>query len=44
MTKEKLYIEISLLINKTLYDQQTINYQEYLIAEEILLNKINTIS
>ncbi len=44
MTKEKLYTEISLLINKTLYDQQTINYQEYLIAEEILLNKINTIS
>lgn len=44
MTKEKLYIEISLLINKTLYDQQTINYQEYLIAEEILLNKLKTIS
>ena len=44
MAKEKLYTEISLLINKTLYDQQTINYQEYLIAEEILLNKINTIS
>ena len=44
MTKEKLYTEISLLINKTLYDQQKINYQEYLIAEEILLNKINTIS
>ena len=44
MTKEKLYTEISLLINKALYDQQKINYQEYLIAEEILLNKINTIS
>ena len=44
MTKEKLYTEISLLINKTLYDQQTINYQEYLIAEEILLNKLKTIS
>ena len=44
MTKETLYIEISLLINKTLYDQQTINYQEYLIAEEILLNKLKYIS
>lgn len=44
MTKEKLYTEISLLINKTLYDQQKINYQEYLIAEEILLNKLKTIS
>lgn len=44
MTKEKLYTEISLLINKTLYDQQKINYQEYLIAEEILLNKLKNIS
>lgn len=44
MTEEKLYIEISLLINKTLYEQQTINYQEYLLAEEVLLNKLQTIT
>jgi len=44
MTKEKLYIEISLLINKTLYEEETITYQEYLLAEEIILNKLQTIT
>jgi hypothetical protein len=44
MTEEQLNIEISLLINKTLYEQETINYQEYLLAEEILLNKLNNLS
>lgn len=41
MTKEKLNIEISLLINKTLYEQNKITYQEYLLAEEILISKLN---
>ena len=44
MTKEQLHIEISLLINKTLYEQEQITYQEYLLAEEILLNKLQTIT
>ena len=44
MTQEQLIVEISLLINRTLYEEESITYQEYLIAEEILLNKINTIS
>ena len=41
MTKEKLNIEISLLINKTLYEQKKITYQEYLLSEEILISKLN---
>ncbi len=44
MTEEQLNIEISLLINKTLYEQDKINYQEYLLAEEILLNKLKQLS
>ena len=44
MTEEQLNIEISLLINKTLYEQEKINYQEYLLAEEILLNKLKQLS
>lgn len=44
MTEEQLNIEISLLINKTLYEQEKITYQEYLLAEEILLNKLQNIS
>ena len=44
MTKEQLNIEISLLINKTLYEQEQITYQEYLLAEEILLSKLNSIT
>ncbi len=43
MTKEQLNIEISILINKTLYEQKTITYQEYLLAEEILLSKLNNL-
>ena len=43
MTKEQLNIEIALLINKKLYEEQSISYQEYLLAEEILLNKLNNI-
>lgn len=44
MTKEKLYTEISLLINKTLYEEQSITYQEYLLAEEILLNQLQNLT
>ena len=44
MTEEQLNIEISLLINKTLYEQEIINYQEYLLAEEILITKLNNLS
>ena len=43
MTEEQLNLEISLLINKTLYEQQAISYQEYIIAEETLLKKLNNI-
>ena len=41
MTKEQLNIEISLLINQTLYEQEIITYQEYLLAQETLLQKLN---
>ena len=41
MTEEQLNIEISLLINKELYNQELITYQEYLLAEETLLNKLH---
>ena len=44
MTEEQLYIEISLLINKTLYEEESITYQEYLLAEEILLSKLKNLS
>lgn len=44
MTEEQLNIEISLLINKTLYDEGTITYQEYLLVEEILLSKFNNLT
>ena len=44
MTKEQLNIEISLLINKTLYEQELITYQEYLLAQETLLKKLNKIT
>ena len=43
MTEEQLNIEISLLINKKLYEQEKITYQEYILAEEILLNRLNKI-
>ena len=43
MTEEQLNIEIGLLINKTLYEENKITYQEYLIAEETLLNKLNNL-
>ena len=43
MTEEELNIEISLLINKELYEQQLITYQEFILAEEILINKLNNI-
>lgn len=44
MTQEQLIVEISLLINRTLYEEESITYQEYLQAEEILLAKLQTIS
>jgi hypothetical protein len=44
MTQEQLIVEISLLINRTLYEEESITYQEYLQAEEILLDKLQTIS
>lgn len=44
MTQEQLIVEISLLINRTLYEEESITYQEYIQAEEILLDKLQTIS
>ena len=44
MTEEQLNIEISLLINKKLYDEEKITYQEYLLVEEILLSKLNKVT
>jgi hypothetical protein len=44
MTEEQLNIEISLLINKTLYEQDKITYQEFLLTEKILLSKLNKLS
>ncbi len=43
MTEEQLNIEISLLINKELYNQELITYQEYLLAEETLINKLQSL-
>lgn len=44
MTEQQLNMEISLLINRTLYEEGSITYQEYLQAEEVLLNKLHHIS
>ena len=44
MTAEQLNTEISILINKTLYEEQLITYQEYIHAEEILLKKLSNIT
>lgn len=44
MTQEQLNIEISLLINSTLYEEEIITYQEYIQAEEILLARLQNIS
>lgn len=44
MTEEQLNYEISLLINNILYEQKSISYKEYLIAQEILLSKLNKLS
>lgn len=44
MTLEQLHIEISLLINETLLQNKTINYQEYLQAKETLMNMLNEVS
>lgn len=44
MTEEQLNTEISILINKTLYEEQLITYQEYILAEEILLKKLSNIT
>lgn len=44
MTEEQLNTEISILINKTLYEEQLITYQEYIFAEETLLKKLSNIT
>ena len=44
MTQEQLNIEISLLINRTLYEEEIITYQEYIQAEEILFARLQNIS
>ena len=42
--EEQLLLEISLIMNKELYNNNSITYQEYLNAQEYILKKINKVS
>ena len=39
----EVFTSIYHLINKELYNQELITYQEYLLAEETLLNKLHSL-